>query len=100
MGCIYFDQKYKVAGRGYGYVAASRFRTRGGCYLYGHMRRTDFLPVGGEAGDEVLERGYDSLSDDDEEGRGLEYACEEDTVFHKQVDIHELVSVGLSNDYE
>ena len=75
LGCIYFDQK-KCAGRGYGYVAASRFRTRGGCYLYGHMRRTDFLPVGGKSGDEVLERGYDSCSDDDEEGRGLEYACE------------------------
>ena len=78
MGCIYFDQKYFCAGRGYGYVAASGFRTRGGCYLYGHLRRTDFLSVGGEGDEEVLERGYDSLSDDDEEGggRGLEYACE------------------------
>ena len=78
MGCIYFDQKYFCAGRGYGYVAASRFRTRGGCYLYGHMRRTDFLPVGVEDEAEVLERGYDSLSDDDEDGggRGLEYACD------------------------
>ena len=44
------------------------------------MRRTDFLPVGGEAEDEVLERGYDSLSDDDDDedggGCGLEEACE------------------------
>lgn len=78
MGCIYFGQKYLCAGRGYGYVAASRFRTRGGCFLYGHLRRTDFLPVGGEGNpEEVLERGYDSLSDDDDEdARGLGYACD------------------------
>ena len=80
MGCIYFDQR-RAAGRGYGYVATSRFRTRGGCYLYGHMCRTDFLPVGGEAETEVLDRGYDSLSDDDEEGHGVEYA-RDDNVFN------------------
>ena len=80
MGCIYFDQKYRCAGRGYGYVAASRFRTRGGCYLYGHKRRTDFLPVGGEDTEEVLERGYESKSDEDEDGPGTEYACEENIV--------------------
>ena len=77
MGCIYFDQKYRCAGRGYGYVATSRFRTREGSVLYGHMRRTGFLPVGGEGDSEVLERGYDSLSDEDEDGRGVEHACED-----------------------
>ena len=66
MGCIYFDQKKYPVGRGYGYVAVSRFRSRGGVYLYGHKRRTDFLPVGG-SGDEVLERGYESNSDEDPE---------------------------------
>ena len=91
MGCIYFDQKYRVAGRGYGYVATSRFRSRGGCFLYGHLRRTDFLPVGGEANEhEVLERGYDSLSDDEEDGRGLEYAG--DSVFQCEVSIEDLVA--------
>ena len=35
-----------ITGRGYGYVAASRFKQRSGVYLYGHLRRTDFLPVG------------------------------------------------------
>ena len=49
-------------------------------YLYGHKRRTDFLPVGGNPEEEVLERGYESLSDSDEEGPGLEYACEENTL--------------------
>ena len=37
-----------VAGRGYGYVAVSRFRRRSGCYLYGRLRRADFLPIGEE----------------------------------------------------
>ena len=91
MDCIDFDQR-RAAGRGYGYVATSRFRTRGGCYLSGHMRRTDFLPVGGDAETEVLDRGYDSLSDDDEDGRGLEYACDGDTVFSNGVSIEDLVA--------
>ena len=30
VGCLYFDQKYHHAGRGYGYVGVSRFRTRKG----------------------------------------------------------------------
>ena len=56
------------------------------------MRRTDFLPVGGEADDKVSERGYESLSDDDE-GRGIEYACEgNESVFDGMVDIEDLVS--------
>ena len=44
-----------------------------GVYLYGRLRRTDFLPVREESPDEVLERGYDSASTDEENG-GLEYA--------------------------
>ena len=54
-------------------MAASRFRTRRGCYLYGRIRRTDFLPVGEEREDEVLERGYHSEDSSDDEDRGLEY---------------------------
>ncbi len=77
-GCIYFDQPM-VAARGCGYVAVSRFRSRNGVYLYGRLRRTDFLPVGEESPDEVLERGYDSASTDEENG-GLEYAnCESES---------------------
>ena len=56
----------------------------GGYFLYGHMRRTDFLPVGGSGEDEVLERGYDSLSDEDEDGPGVEHACGEN-VFNVEV---------------
>ena len=64
------------------------------------MRRTDFLPVGGETSDEVLERGYDSLSDDDEDGRGLEYACDEDSVFANGVSIEDLVAKSTDADFE
>ena len=46
----------------------------GHAHLYSKLRRTDFLPSGEEREDEVLQRGYDSLSSDDEDGRGLEYA--------------------------
>ena len=72
MGCIYFDQKKRAAGRGYGYVAVSRFKTREGCFLYGKLRQTDFLPVGEDKESEILERGVLSDSTDSEE-RGIEF---------------------------
>ena len=75
--CLYFD-RHKPAGRGYGYVGVSRFKNRSDVYLYGKLRRTDFLPAGPDKDDEVLERGYDSVSSDDEDGNGLEYAFPED----------------------
>ena len=61
-GCLYFDLRKRHAARGDGYVDVNRFTTRQGCYLYGTLRRTDFLPVGTEREDEVLERGVDSVS--------------------------------------
>jgi len=73
-GCLYFDQKKRVAARGYAYVAVSRFESRAGVYVYGKLRVSDFLPVGPEKEDEVLERGYESVSSNDSEGGGLEYA--------------------------
>ena len=77
-GCVYFDQKKRVAARGYAYVACSRFKTRAGCYLYGKLRVSDFLPAGEAKEDEVLERGYYSVSSDDSEGCGLEYVVQPD----------------------
>ncbi len=73
-GCIYFDQHKFAAGRGFGYVAVSRFKSRAGCHLYGKLRRTDFLPVGEEKESEILKREYDSASSNDEDGKGLEFA--------------------------
>ena len=75
-GCMYFDAK-RPAARGYGYVAASRFKTRSGCHLYGKLRRSDFLPVGPDLETEHLERGYESISSADSDGAGLEYAFSE-----------------------
>ena len=62
MGCLFFDQKKRAAGRGYGYVAVSRFKSREGCFLYGKLRQTDFLPVGEDMESEILERGVLSES--------------------------------------
>ena len=44
LGALYFDHTYPPD-CGYGYVAASRFRSAAGIYLYGRIRRTDFLPA-------------------------------------------------------
>ena len=67
-GCLWFNQPRRAAGRGYGYVGVSRFRSKDGCYLFGKARRTDFLPVGeADPEREVLERGVDSESDDSDD---------------------------------
>ena len=68
------------AGRGYGYVAISRFRSRAGCYLFGRIRRTDFLPVGGPRDTEELERSYLSVDSSESEAdiRALEERCREE----------------------
>ena len=50
--------------RGYGYVAASRFKSKEGLFHYGKIRRTDWLPVGEGDAEEQLERGYDSWEED------------------------------------
>ena len=44
LGALLFDHTFPPD-CGYGYVAASRFRSAAGIYLYGRIRRTDFLPV-------------------------------------------------------
>ena len=67
LGCIYFDQKRRAAGRGYGYVAVSRFKSKEGCFLYGTLRQTDFLPVGEGTESEITERGVLSESADSDE---------------------------------
>ena len=67
-GCLWFNQARRAAGRGYGYVGVSRFRSKDGCYLVGKARRTDFLLVGeADPEREVLERGVDSESDDSDD---------------------------------
>jgi len=62
-GCLYFDHCYPPE-RGYAYVGASRFRSKAGVFLYGKVRRTDWLPVDG-SGDEQLSRSAESESEDE-----------------------------------
>ena len=64
-GCIYMDQLKRPAARGYAYVACSRFKSKAGCHLYGHLRVSDFLPVGLPREDEITERGVHSESSDE-----------------------------------
>ena len=74
MGCSYFDHCYPPE-RGYGYVGAFRFRSADGLFLYGKVRRTDWLPVGEPMSMEQLHRGAESMSEDsdfDEQDRELE----------------------------
>ena len=55
-------------------MACSRFKSRAGCCVFGNLRRSDFLPVCEESQDEVLYRGYESVSSEEDEGRGDEIA--------------------------
>ena len=75
------DQRKRAATRGYGYVGLSRFRTKAGCFLYGRLRVSDFLPVGESCEDDVVERGYESMSSgsdsDADMGKGIELAYEQ-----------------------
>ena len=64
-GAIWFDLPFPPE-RGYAYVAVSRFRTRAGVFHYGRYRRTDWLPVGGDAENEQTKRGYNSQTSDSE----------------------------------
>ena len=67
IGCLYVHQRRHHVGRGYGHVGVSRFRSRSGCFLFGKLRRTGFLPVGDEKEDELLKRGLLSETSDEDE---------------------------------
>ena len=43
-GCLWFNHSHPPE-RGYGYVGASRFKSKDGIHLFGKIRRTDWLPV-------------------------------------------------------
>ena len=47
------------------------------CFIYGKLRRTDFLPVGPDLDDEVFDRGYESLDSDNEEAGEYTWAFRE-----------------------
>ena len=66
LGCLYFDHVYPPD-FGYGYVAASRFRTMDGIYLYGPVRRTDFIPAIARSRPGDFQMRRSALSDDEDE---------------------------------
>ena len=61
LGALWFDHSFPPE-RGYGYVGASRFRSRDGLFLFGRIRRSDWTPVGPQKDDWALRRGCDSMS--------------------------------------
>ena len=79
---LYFDHCYPPE-RGYGYVGASRARTKAGLYHYGRLRRSDWLPVGGEGSDEQTMRSAQSDSSGESEGEDSDYEedSDEDNAF-------------------
>jgi len=96
IGCLYFDHCYPPE-RGYGYVGASRFRTRAGVYHFGKLRRTDWLPVGGAASgyEEQTTRGPESADEayDDQDAENDRFYSssedEEDDMNGKNLELEE-----------
>ena len=87
-GCLYFDHSYPPE-PGYGYVGASRFQSRSGCYLYGKIRRTDWIPVhpAREATDYVHDRGCNSDDDYSSAEEDLEYQTYDHYMKHGPKDL-------------
>jgi hypothetical protein len=68
---LWFDHSYP-ADRGYAYVGASRVRMARDLYLVGKVKRTDWLPVGGNAAEEQLFRGSASQTTSSGSNQGSE----------------------------
>jgi len=61
LGGLYFDHAFPPD-RGYGYVGASRFKSSQGVFLFGKIRRSDWIPVGKVKPDWELRRTEASVS--------------------------------------
>ena len=66
---LYFDQHHFPAQRGYAYVGASRVKVADHLFYFGCVRRSDWLPVGGDPSTEQVDRSVESCSDDEASGR-------------------------------
>ena len=85
-GVLYFDHCYPPE-RGYGYVGCSRFKTKGGAWYYGRMRRSDWIPILRHP-DEQLKRSVESMSSDSE--HEVVYVCLQNVAFHIITSVPEL----------
>ena len=98
-GAIWFNQKKHAAVRGYGYVAVSRFSSKKGCFMFGRLRQSDFLPVGGQGDAEHVCRGVcseDTASDDsDFDGRRVLFEDSEGSAVAERPPHEEMPDSGL-----
>ena len=62
---------------------------RSTCFLFGKVRRTDFLPVGPDLEEEVFERGYESMDTDVDEHDEFQWGMQV-TAHEMDDDIQEL----------
>ena len=63
-GCLFFDHVHPAM-PGYGYAGVSRFRRKSGIYLFGKIRRTDWIPVRHDGLDDDVQYYRGEFSDDD-----------------------------------
>ena len=80
LGALFFDHGH-APDRGYGYVGASRFRSAGGLFHYGRLRRSDWRPVGGDPSIEISAREGDSANTDEGDLEAMERDAEYDSDF-------------------
>ena len=99
LGALWFDHCYPPE-RGYGYVGASRFRSRQGLFLYGRIRRSDWTPVGPQKDDWALRRGCDSMSSesDHDSGKSSSVSSDSDTRNCESDDSDEAGFIGEETD--
>ncbi len=55
-GVVCYSEVSKLLERGFAYVALSRTRRSEGCFHFGRIRRTDWLPAVGDRAEEHTER--------------------------------------------
>ena len=106
-GCIWFDHIYPPE-RGYGYVAASRFKSKAGIHLFGKVRRTDWLPVRETRKameQDQVDRSEESMSDyDSEEEEAMAIPRDYDEEYHDSIsgessDSYEFDAEAMAEDY-
>ena len=99
LGALWFDHCHPPE-RGYGYVGASRFRSRDGLFLYGKIRRSDWTPIGKQKDHWALTRGCDSMSSDSDHdsGKSFSVSCDSDTRSCESSDSDEAGFVGEETD--
>ncbi len=78
-GVVCYFEVFKPLERGFAYVAVSRARRSEGCFHFGRIRRTEWLPALGAHADAQTERSaLAGLSEDEDDDRS---SCSSDDVW-------------------